>query len=424
MVTANAKAVVAWSLYDWANSAFTTLVVTFVYATYFSQAIAPDEVTGTVAWSRAVAISGIVIALLAPVFGTMADQRGARRRYLMVATLVCILATSALTFVAPGQAGAVASALLLFAVANIAFELGMVFYNALLPVVSPPERLGRISGYGWGLGYVGGLGCLVLALVILVREVPLFGISTEAGFNFRATNLLVAAWFLVFSVPVFLYVREPDSPGVRAGIADALRETARTVREVRRYREIAKFLVARIVYNDGLITVFAFGGIYAAGTFGMTLAEVIQFGIAINVAAGLGAWLFGHVDDRLGGRATILITLVALIVFTLMAAMAPDRAWLWVAAIGIGIFVGPNQSASRSLMGRLAPERTRNQFFGFFALSGKITAFAGPLLLGVVTGAFESQRAGVASVVAFFAVGFLLLLTVKEPRRGGHRRQA
>ena len=188
------------------------------------------------------------------------------------------------------------------------------------------------------------------------------------------------------------------------------------MREVRRFSQAAKLLVARLVYNDGLVTVFAFGGIYAAGTFGMSLTEVIVFGIAINVTAGAGALAFGIVDDRQGGKRTILITLAGLIVCTVVAVFAPTPAWLWAAGLAMGLFVGPNQSASRSLFARFVPEVKRNEFFGFFAFSGKITAFAGPLLLGTATAAFGSQRAGVATVLIFFVVGAGLLLMVDEAR--------
>lgn len=416
LASAQRKVIFAWSLYDWANSAFTTLVVTFVYATYFTQAIAPDPLTGTTLWSRAVGVSAIVIALLSPVLGTLADHSASRRRYLMIATGLCISATVGLSFVAPGHSQAALLALTLFVVANVAFETGMVFYNAFLPVIAPPGRIGRVSGYGWGLGYAGGLGCLILALVVLVREEPLFAISTAAGFNYRATNLLVAGWFLLFSIPMFVLVKDKPVDGPVVGLGAAVRELGKTMREIRQYREVATFLLARILYNDGLVTIFAFGGIYAAGTFGMTLAEVIQFGIVLNVAAGVGALAFGFVDDRFGGKATILVTLAGLCVFTLVAVFAQTRFWFWVAGVGIGLFVGPNQSASRSLMARFVPNQRQNEFFGFFAFSGKVTSFAGPLLLGVATQWFGDQRAGVASVVLFLALGAVILMRVDEGR--------
>ena len=408
---------VAWAFYDFANSAFTTLVVTFVYATYFTSAIAPDEITGTAQWSRAVALSGIVIALLSPFAGALADRSGHRRGYLAAATLVCCAATFALAFVAPSAEHAVLLALTLFAIANVAFELGGVFYNAYLPQIAPPERLGQASGLAWGLGYAGGLLCLVLALLLLVRDDPLFGVPTAEGFNYRATNLLVAGWFLIFSLPLLRLAPRQTAAADGTRASDAYRALRSTFREVRKHREVVKLLAARLVYNDGLVTVFAFGGIYAAGTFGLSLSEVIVFGIVINVAAGLGAAVFGFVDDRVGGKTTILITLVALTAATILAALAPNVLWLWVAAIAIGVFVGPNQAASRSLLARFVPAAKTTEFFGFFAFSGKITAFAGPLLLGVVTQAFDSQRLGVATVVVFFVAGAALLLPLNE-RRG------
>jgi len=407
----------SWSFYDWANSAFGTLVATFIYATYFTQAMAPDEVIGTTWWSRAVAVSGILTALVAPILGTAADQAGAHKRFLATTTIVCITMTALLAFVPPSLPNAAILALVLYVIADLSFEVGYVFYNAFLPAIASPARIGRVSGYGWGLGYVGGLLCMGIALVGFVRpDVPWFGLSTDEGFNVRATNLLVAVWFGVFSLPLFFFVPERRLGPMRVDVRGAFRDLGQAFRAVSRYREIVKFLLARLVFNDGLVTVFAFGGIYAAGTFGMTLSEVIAFGVVLNVTSGLGAFAFGFLDDRIGGKKTIMITLVALSVATALAVWAPNRAWFWAAGILIGIFVGPNQSASRSLMGRFVPERQQAEFFGFFAFSGKVTSFAGPFLLGTVTSLAGSQRAGVATVLLFFLVGGILMATVDETR--------
>ncbi len=410
----------AWALFDWANSAFATLVVTFVYATYFTTAIAADEVTGTAQWSRAVGLSGILVAVLAPPLGALADRSGRRLTCLGVCTLVCCVASAGLTGVHPDWVWAGLIALTLFVVANVAFELSIVFYNAFLPELVPAERVGRLSGWAWGLGYAGGLLSLVLALAVLAREQPLFGISTEAGFNYRAVCLLAAGWFALFSLPLFAFAPHQSSgngPASNSPRMGAYRELSRTFGRLRDYPDITRLLAARLLYNDGLVTIFAFGGIYAAGTFGMSLPEVIQFGIALNVTAGIGAGVFGVVDDRLGGKRTILVTLIALTGCSLLAVWAPSVGWLWLAGLSMGLFVGPNQSASRTLMARFVPEQHAAAFFGLFAFSGKITTFAGPLLLGIVTEATGSQRLGVASVVGFFVVGGLLLLTVNE-RRG------
>lgn len=410
------KTIWSWALYDWANSAFTTLIVTFIYATYFTKAMAPDEIIGTAWWSRAVAVSAVLIAILSPLLGGMADRAGRRKRALLASTLLSVSATVALAFVAPGGGGHAALALILFVIANVAFELGGVFYNAFLPIIASSAKIGRVSGYGWGLGYVGGMVCMVLALVGFVQpEVPWFGITTEAGWNIRATNLLVAVWFALFSLPLFLNIREHPRRGVTVPGRGVVGELRQTFRDLLRYRQVVRLLVARLIYNDGLVTIFAFGGIYAAGTFDMSIAEVIQFGVVLNVASGVGALLFGFVDDRIGGKRTVQVTLVALMLATMLAVWAPTRTWFWVAGIMIGIFVGPNQSASRSLMGRFVPERHQAEFFGFFAFSGKATAFMGPLLLGLAAQLFDSQRAGVATVLIFLMIGLLLLSRVDEP---------
>jgi UMF1 family MFS transporter len=408
------KAVFGWTMYDFANSAFTTLIVTFIYATYFTKAIAPNEIIGTALWSRAITVSSLTVALLSPFLGAMADHNGHRKRYLLLSTGVAILAAVMLYTPLPGQ---VAAALFWFVLGNIAFEMGCVFYNAFLPELAPPAKIGFVSGLGWGVGYGGGLAAMLLAMFTMVNpETPWFGLSRDLGQNIRATNLLVAGWFALFSLPMFLLVREKRgnqafSPGSPAAVA---RRLAATFRAVRRYRQVFRFLLARLLYNDGLITIFAFGGIYAAGTFGFSFQEIMLFGIVLNFMAGLGAFAFGFCDDRLGGRATILISLAGLVIAAGMALAAASKPWLWAAGILVGIFAGPNQSASRSLLARMIPREKENEFFGFFAFSGKFTAFLGPLTLGILTELFQSQRVGMSVVLVLFVLGGLLLLKVDE----------
>lgn len=417
----------AWSLYDFANSAYTTLVVTFVYSTYFTKAMAADEVVGTAVWSRGVAGTALAVAILSPYVGAIADRGGYRKRFLFFCTTVCIAGTALLTFPAPGQ---IWLGLALFVVSNVAFEMGNVFYNAYLPDIAPLEKIGRISGYGWALGYFGGLVCLAIALLGFVSDQPWFGLSTAQGANIRAANMLVAVWFTVFSIPLFVFVKDRapiEAVPSRGVLRRANRELVQTFHSIRQYRQVVRFLLAKLIYNDGLVTVFAFGGIYAAGTFGLSFQEITIFGIVLNVAAGLGAFAFGFLDDVLGGKPTILISLVGLIGFTLLALLTPSVFWFWVAGIGIGLLVGPNQSASRSLMGRLVPPDKTSEFYGFYAFSGKATAFMGPFLFGTLTLMFDSQRAGMASLLLFFGVGIVLLLRVDEAegyRLAGHGAEA
>jgi UMF1 family MFS transporter len=269
------------------------------------------------------------------------------------------------------------------------------------------------------MGYLGGLLALILALVGFVQpEVPWFGFSRTAGENVRATNLLVAIWFAIFSIPIVLWVHDNESKAARTHgvITSSYRQIVATLGAVRKYRQVFRFLLARLLYNDGLVTVFAFafGGIYAAGTFGFTIEEILIFGIVLNLTAGIGAFVCGFLDDALGGKRTIQLSLIGLILATLLAMLAPSRTWFWVAGIVIGICSGPNQSASRSLMGRFVPANKQNEFFGFFAFSGKATAFVGPFLLGRLTEAFDSQRIGVSIILVLFAAGALVLLRVNE----------
>jgi UMF1 family MFS transporter len=413
-VWTGSRAIWSWALYDFANSVFTTLVVTFVYATYFTQAIAGDPVTGTAQWSRAVTITAVIVAVASPVLGALADRGGYRKRFLLISTIVAIIATASLYRVMPGEVGA---ALTLFVVANVAYEFGTVFYNAFLPDISPPGRIGTVSGLGWGIGYIGGLCGLAVALFALVQPAePLFGFSTANGENIRATNLLVAVWFGVFSIPVFLCVKEDRAHVSSRGrvIVEALAQMRDTFREIRKHGQTVRFLIARLIYNDGLVTIFAFGGIYASETFGLSLQEVLVFGIVINLAAGMGAVAMGYLDDRFGAKSMILASLVGLTVATSIAIFATGTVWIWVAGVMIGIFSGPNQSASRSLMGRFVPRDRENEFFGFFAFSGKLTAFIGPFTLGVLTAVSGSQRVGVSVVLVLFLIGMLLLWLVDE----------
>jgi UMF1 family MFS transporter len=416
---ASRRAEIAWCLYDWANSAFPTVIVTFVFSSYFASAVAATPAIGTTQWGQAVSLSAILIGITSPLAGAIADATGRRKRWLAAFSISCAILTACLWFVRPDPADAFL-ALVLFVLANTAFEVGTVFYNAMLPALVAPGRIGRLSGWGWGIGYAGGLACLVLVLFGLVQaDPPPFGLDTRAAEHVRAAAPLVALWFVLFAAPIFLFT--PDAPptglSLGAAIARGLGTLFRTFREVRRYRNIARFLVAQLLYIDGLNTLFAFGGIYAAGTFGMSTVEIIKFGIALNVAAGLGAAAFAWIDDWIGAKATVLIALACVMALGVPLLLVRDVFWFWALAVPLGIFFGPAQAASRSLMGRLAPPELRGEMFGLFALSGRITAFLGPMLLAWTTAAFASQRAGMATVLVFLVVGFVLLLPVKDPPR-------
>ncbi len=409
-------------MYDWANSAFPTVITTFVFAAYFAKGVAADEVTGTSQWGYALSLSGLAIAIAGPILGAIADRTGRRKPWIALFTLIAALASLSLWQVEP-DTRFVMTALISVAIANFAFEMGMVFYNAMLPDLSPPARIGRWSGWAWGLGYAGGLSCLAIVLVGLVQaETPWFGLDKDSAEHLRATGPFVAIWMALFALPLLLLT--PDRPGDPSGeptpmitaIRGGLATLADTLGNLRRYRDAAWFLFARMIYTDGLNTLFAFGGIYAAGTFGMNFQELILFGIAMNVTAGLGAFGFAWADDRLGAKWTITVAVAALVILGTTVLVIESKTLFWVFGVPLGLFVGPAQSASRSMMARLAPQDMRTEFFGLYALSGKATAFMGPALVALLTDVFHSQRAGMASVVVLFVVGLLLMRKVPDAR--------
>ncbi|MBX9750387.1 MAG: MFS transporter [Roseococcus sp.] len=404
----------AWASYDWANSAFPTVVSTFVIAAYFTRGIAPDPVSGQVMWGWMQALVGLAIGLLSPLLGAIADAGGRRRLMLLICTLLTALFTAGIWFALP-EPGYAAWALLCVALGTLCFELGTVFYNAMLPGATTRERLGRVSGIGWAMGYAGGLACLVLCLALLVQPNPSpFGLDRGAAEHVRATALLVAAWLLLFAWPVLVFLPErnaqprPWGVAATAGIAELLR----LLRGLHRQPIIARFLLARLFYTDGLNVLFAFGAIYAAGVFGMEVDEILLFGIALSVMGGIGALAGGWVEEWLGARRTILLALLALMALGSSLLLVGSKEAFWVLGVTLGLFFGPAQAASRSLMAQLAPPAEIASYFGLFALSGRATSFLGPAALALVTAATDSQRAGMAVVIVLLGAGAAILMTL------------
>lgn len=408
---------IAWAFYDWANSAYAAVVQTFVFAAYFTQRVAADQTTGTAQWGQMLTITGAIIAVSGPVLGAIADQRGGRKSWIAGFTAVCVAATALLWFVKPSHAY-LWPALVLVGIGTIGSEYANIFYNAMLPSLASRERVGRWSGWAWSLGYFGGLACLVFVLLAFVQpEEPWLGFDKGAAAeHVRATFVFTAVWYLVFSMPLLLITRDPlrTGKGFRQAVHDGLTQLRDSVAQIRRYANIVRFLIARMIYIDGLATVFAFGGIYAAGTFGMTEHEVLLFGIALNALAGVGAFALASVDDRIGSKRTIMLSLLGLVVTGSLILLVHSKTLFWTFGLCLGVFVGPVQASSRSFLARAAPESLTNQMFGLYALSGKVTAFLGPFLVGWGTYLSGSQRVGMAAVILFFVCGFVLFIKVEE----------
>ena len=406
--------VIAWGLFDWANSAFPTVVTTFIFAAYFTQTIAKDPITGTHQWANAIALAGFIIAIISPILGAAADHLGRRKPWIAFFTSLTVVSSALLWFAKP-SIHYINWTLCWVVVGTIGFELSTVFYNAMMRDLVPKQYLGRLSGWSWGIGYLGGLVCLSVALLLIYFPLPWLNVTSKALENIRVTGPLAAIWFAVFSSPFFILT--PDHGKTEISFWNALKQgvttISKTFRKMNQHRQILKYLLARMIYIDGLNTLFAFGGIYAAGTFGLSEVQIIILGIAMNATAGLGAIGFAWLDDFLGSKKTILLALSGLILLGSYLLITHSIVVFWILALLLGLFVGPVQSASRSLMVHLAPPNQLTEYFGLYAFSGKVTAFVGPWILGIVTIHFNSQRLGMVTIILFLIIGAVILKGVK-----------
>lgn len=405
--------VIAWCFYDWAAASFSIIVTTFIFATYFTTTVAENHVIGTYQWANAVAFAGMIIAIASPLLGAVADYGGHHKRWLLFFSATCVVSTALLWFAYPGQQS-IFLVLTCLITGTIGFELSLVFYNAYLPRLVPKKYIGRISGWGWGAGYLGGIVALTIALVVFVRGGG--WLDRETAEQVRICGPFAAAWYLLFALPLFFLVPDMNSQKHSLPVAMKMgcRELWRTVKALPQERNIFIYLIAHMIYTDGLNTLFAFGGIYAAGTYGLSFDQVLLFGITMNIAAGVGALTLAWVDDLLGSKPTIILSLMGLAVAGTTILFLHDKYVFWAVALFACLFVGPIQSASRSLMVHLIEDKHNiTEMFGLYSLSGRVTSFVGPWLLGVVTITFGSQRVGMATVIVFFVVGAIALLPVR-----------
>lgn len=409
------KALWSWSFYDWANQSYATVIQTFVFAAYFTNQVATDTERATTHWSLTIGLTGLCVALSGPFLGAIADRAGRRKPWIGVNTLVCAIATAGLWLVHP-RPDDYWLALGLLAMATFGIQTATIFYNAMLGDLASRREYGLWSGRGWAMGYVGGIGCLVAVLVLFVREGALFSLDREAAAHIRAAFPFVSLWLVVFSLPLFFFAPDRQASGRRwrESIREGLSQLRDSLRNVRQYKGVVRFLIAWAFCTDGLATVFALGGVYAAGTFGMDETQILLFGIGLSLTAGGGAFGFSWVDERIGSRRTILLGLVGLFVFSTLILLVTDPYWFWVYGLLLGIFVGPVQASSRSYLSHAAPEELRGQLFGVFALAGKSTSFLGPLLVGGITAVSQSQRVGLSIIPVYFVVGWFILRGVPE----------
>lgn len=397
-------------MFDFANSSYTTIVVTVVYSVYFTKLVAGGSRFSDALWGLGVLVSNLLVVVASPVVGAMADDAGHKKRFLVFAYFACVAATALLYAVTPGR---VALGLTLFVASNVAFSFGENFIAAFLPELSTPKTIGRISGFGWGLGYLGGLVSL-----LLVRPFLADGFVAENSSSLRVAFLLTAGFFLIAGLPTFVFLREraPQGPkrspveAMRAGFS-RLRHTARTVRN---HAALARFLGAFFVYSSGLTTVLAFAAIYAEKTLGFTSNELIALFIVVQLSAALGAIVFGLIQDHVGAKRTIVATLCLWIAVVVAAFLVHSKSAFFGVVVFAGLGVGSVQSASRAMVGLLAPPEKTGEFFGFWGLAGKAAYAFGPAVFGLVSSVTGSQRLAILSTAAFFILGLWGLKNVKE----------
>ena len=411
---AGTKELWAWCLYDFANSSFTTLILTVAFSIYFIQVVARDLGGGTAerVWFWGYAISMLLAALLAPPLGALADARAIKRPLLICSTLACVACTALLAFV---ERGDVWLGLLLFGLANITFELGFLFCSAFLVEITTPAAMGRISGYGWGLGYAGGLLSLALAYPFIKDG------FTDANLPlYRLSFAVTAVFFLTASLPTLFWLRERAVPQPSAAGAPAWRDAfarlVATAKSIARYRDLLWFLIAYLIYTDAINTVIVASAIFANKVLDFSPGDLIIYFLITQVTAGLGAVGFGLLADRIGSTRTISLTLLVWVGIAVAASVVRTHAQFYAIGLVAGAVLGANQATSRALIGRFTPAGKQGELFGFFTVIGKFAAVIGPVVYGEVTAWTGSQRWAVLSMALFFLIGLLVFQRVDEAR--------
>lgn len=432
-------AVWRWAMWDWGSAAFNSVVTTFVFATYLTNKdlFGPDA-NSYLGWVLAAA--GIVVAIIAPALGQWTDRTGRRNSTLTWATLGVVVIMAFLFFVKPDGGGTYMwLGLILVALGNIIFETGSVVYNSTVSDISTKETVGRVSGFGWGMGYVGGIVLLAILYVgFIAPDVGWFGVTSEDGTNIRVSMVISAAWFLLSALPLMIKGKDREPSGSQThGIIEAYRQVFRSIAQFwRTERSVVWFLISSAIYRDGLAGVFSFGGVLAAAAFGFEADEVLIFGIAANVVAGIATIVFGRLDDRSGSRAVILLSLTTMVVVAFIIFFAhagidlgpiqlTPTAMFWIFGLILCVFVGPTQSASRTYLARIAPRGEEGELFGLYATTGRAVSFLAPFMystcITIAANVMGTSRAdaayfGILGIVLVLLVGLLAFIPVKPQR--------
>jgi len=406
------KKIFNFALYDFANSAFTTIIITFIFSTYFAKQIAPNPVLGQSYWGWTIGITGVVVALIGPLLGTIADKKNYTEFFIKIFTIICISLTCLLWFSKPSEKYLIYT-LFIVGLANIFYELSLIFYNSTLKKISESNNLGKSSGFSFALGYIGGIIVLIICITIFIDNDSLpFGLSKENSENVRATSILVAFWYLIFSMPFLFNLKKTNKNEIEEKI-----NNTKNFKELiwdKGLNNIGKFLLARMLYADGLNAIIIMGGIFAVGVFSLEIKDLLVLSVLMNITAFIGAIVGGYANDRFSSKSVIIFSLIGLILSSSIILFLKSKIiFLFFASIN-GFFIGPVQSASRVFMTKSIDENNQASGFGLFALSGKLTSFIGPLLVSTITYISNSQKIGFSSAIALLLIGLLVLLKVKK----------
>jgi MFS transporter, UMF1 family len=415
--------VFAWGLWDWGSSAYNAVVLTFVFSVYLTDAVGrglPGPIDAGAWLGYAIGGAGLLIALAAPVLGQRSDAAG-RRKFATGVWTACTVATMAGLFAVREDWRWLWLGLVLLALGSIFYELASVSYNAMLVQVSTPATMGRISGFGWSMGYFGGIVQLLgVYLLLIAGEGGALGVSTADGLNIRVVALVAAAWFAVFAIPLLVVVPElppADPDAARLGVAGSYRKLVHDLRDLYRASpHTVYFLGASALFRDGLAAVFTFGAVLAVTVYGIDKGDVLIFGVAANVVSAAGALTGGALEDRIGPKAVIMISLVGLLAAGVVLLFVSGPTMFWIFGLFLTLFVGPAQSSSRTFLARLAPPGREGQLFGLYATTGRAVSFLAPTLFGVAITVFDAQRAGIAGILVVLAAGLVALAPVRAPR--------
>jgi UMF1 family MFS transporter len=395
--------VFVWTLFDFANTSFSIIVVTFLYAVYFKKTVVSSESIGDLYWSISTSIAMLITAFIAPVLGAIADYSTGKKRFLLFFTLLCILGTASLYFIGPGQ---IFWGVFIFVLANIGFEAGLVFYDAFLPELTAPKNYGRVSGYGFGMGYLGSLATLAIVYPFIQASM------------IKETFPVAALFFLIFSLPLFFLLKEKRAVVAKTEsfVKIGFHRVWGTITHLKSYRNLLTFLIAFFFYIEGVNTVIFFSGNYASTTLGFSDTDLLIFFITVQTTAIIGSVLLGIVADKIGQKKTIVITLFMWLIAVVLAYFVTDEFGFYIVGFIAGAAMGSCQSVSRSLMSKLIPPERKTEFFGFYSFFGKSSAIIGPLTFGLVSYLTGSQRIAIISIAFFFIVGLLILTKVKDPK--------